>query len=347
MIDYNAAAINRMAIHLVGNRSNEDGVRLSEEEGIPEDEDTLAQLKRYFLSSFNNVQETYHFTHASLLDLNEVYNYCQAIFDDPSDFLEQSKNIARHLYERSQHPRIKPGELAIAVFNNINFEGQDVQAIGIFKSENPNVFLQFNRTQNGFHVTHLSGVDVEKVEKGVLIYNVEREKGFRLSIIDSQRSGDAQYWKNEFLQVRTSVDSYNQTKEFMSITRQFVTSQFPEDFQVSKTDQIELLNRSMEYFKTHESFNQREFEQEVFHHENVIESFRKFEDTTKKENDLQINDSFDISTNAVKKQARIFKSVLKLDKNFHIYIHGNRDLIEQGVDPDGRKYYKVYYFNEE
>ena len=47
----------------------------------------------------------------------------------------------------------------------------------------------------------------------------------------------------------------------------------------------------------------------------------------------------------VKKQARAFKSVIKLDKNFHIYIHGDRDLIEQGEDERG-KFYKVYYNKE-
>jgi hypothetical protein len=45
------------------------------------------------------------------------------------------------------------------------------------------------------------------------------------------------------------------------------------------------------------------------------------------------------------KQARSFKSVIKLDKNFHIYIHGDRNLIEQGEDNKG-KYYKVYYQEE-
>jgi hypothetical protein len=62
---------------------------------------------------------------------------------------------------------------------------------------------------------------------------------------------------------------------------------------------------------------------------------------------MPIADSFDISGAAVKKQARVYKSVLKLDKNFHIYIHGNKDLIEKGFD-DGRdmNYYKVYFREE-
>jgi hypothetical protein len=35
-----------------------------------------------------------------------------------------------------------------------------------------------------------------------------------------------------------------------------------------------------------------------------------------------------------------------LGENFDIYIHGNKEMIEKGVDDDGRKYYKIYY-NEE
>ena len=39
--------------------------------------------------------------------------------------------------------------------------------------------------------------------------------------------------------------------------------------------------------------------------------------------------------------------MLKLDKNFHIYIHGDKDLIEKGYDQTtGKKYYKIYYDEE-
>ena len=44
-----------------------------------------------------------------------------------------------------------------------------------------------------------------------------------------------------------------------------------------------------------------------------------------------IEDEFDIHLSAVKKQQRVFKSILKLDKNFHVYIHGRKDLIEKEV----------------
>jgi len=80
--------------------------------------------------------------------------------------------------------------------------------------------------------------------------------------------------------------------------------------------------------------------------DHVIESFRKYDQDYRDQNNIEIDDHFTISSHAVKKQARIFKSVLKLDKNFHIYIHGDKDLIERGVDEDGRKYYKLYYKEE-
>ena len=50
--------------------------------------------------------------------------------------------------------------------------------------------------------------------------------------------------------------------------------------------------------------------------------------------------------NVVKKQKKKFKSIIKLDKNFHIYIQGSNVTMEKGVDKDGRKFYKFYYQDE-
>lgn len=141
-------------------------------------------------------------------------------------------------------------------------------------------------------------------------------------------------------------DEYHQTKEFLNIAKNFVTKELSDNLDVSKTDKIDLLNRSVEYFKKRETFDKNEFEQEVFQNNDLIDSFRRFDETFRKDNEIDLSDNFEISSQAVKKQARVFKSVLKLDKNFDIYIHGNRDLIERGVEKDGRKYYKIYYQEE-
>jgi len=343
MIDFNAVQLRQLSVHQVGNRSKADGVRLSVEPVVLDNQDTINYLRQYFLSSFNTAVEVFQFSHASMLDLNEVFTFCGKIFNDESCFHDQSMAIARHLYERSAHPKINNGELSVCLMEDLNFRGVDHRAIGIFKAETRDVFLQFNRRYDKFDIDHQEGVPVTKLEKGCLVIETDQETGYQLLIIDANRSGDAAYWKNEFLQVRPCADSYQFTRNLLTLTKDFVTQQVPEEFQTTRTDQIDLLNRSVEYFKTHETFNKSEFEQEVFHHEHMIESFRRFDQSITRDDNFQVEDNFQISAQAVKKQARVFKSVLKLDKNFHIYIHGNRELIEHGVDERGRKFYKIFY----
>jgi hypothetical protein len=105
------------------------------------------------------------------------------------------------------------------------------------------------------------------------------------------------------------------------------------------------LNKSVKFFKENDNFDIEEFTNEVMEYSDVIEKFNQFKSHYQEEHELEIADHFTISESAVKKQSRILKSVIKLDKNFHIYIHGDRNLIEQGEDTKG-KFYKVYYQEE-
>ena len=59
-------------------------------------------------------------------------------------------------------------------------------------------------------------------------------------------------------------------------------------------------------------------------------------------------EQFSISESAVKKSSRSMKSVIKLDKNFHIYVHGGEGLIKKGYDPEtGMAFYQLYFKEEE
>jgi hypothetical protein len=138
----------------------------------------------------------------------------------------------------------------------------------------------------------------------------------------------------------------NSTRHVLEMTRTFITEQLPQDQPLERADQIDLLNRSVQYFKANTEFNKEAFAQEVFQEEAMVESFERYGQQFKNDRGVQFNDIFEISAPAVRKQARVFKSVLKLDKNFHIYIHGDRDKIEHGVDEKGRKFYKIYYEQE-
>jgi len=165
-------------------------------------------------------------------------------------------------------------------------------------------------------------------------------------VVDNTNKGaEAQYWIDDFLHVKQRKDEYYNTQNVLSLCKHFVTQELPRQYDVSKADQVDLLNKSVKFFKENESFDMKEFSNEVIENPEIIESFKRFKDSYQREQDIDIIDNFSISESAVKKQARVFKSVIKLDKNFHIYIHGNRELIEQGSDEKG-KYYKVYYKEE-
>ena len=174
-----------------------------------------------------------------------------------------------------------------------------------------------------------------------------KDDGYRVCIIDNlNKSNEVQYWKVEFLKIRPLKNEYHQTKDFLSIAKNYVTKQLTEEFDINKSEQIDILNRSLDYFKSNDNFDKNDFENQVFQEPKVIESFRKYDTNYRQNHEIDLEDSFEISAQAVKKQSRIFKSILKLDKNFHVYIHGNRELIEQGVESDGRKFYKIYFEEE-
>jgi hypothetical protein len=342
-LDFTEIELRQLVTHHIGNKLRDEKYFLSSEYTIIEDE-TKVFLLKYFISSLK-AEEFYSFTHSVKLELNSIFSIIENIFSSPRKFIPNSQSIAKLLYEQSMHPKIKKGELNIAYFSNVTLDDEVIDAIGIFKSETNVPFLKIKSEKTKFNINHEFGFEVKGMDKGCIVFNTDKQNGYKILIADN-KSGETQYWKDDFLKVRPCSDDYHQTKDFMNITNDFVTNQLSEEFEVSKADKIDLLNRSVDYFKRHDDFDKKHFEKEVFQDSDIIKSFRKFDSAFREENDIDLNDNFEISQQAVKKQAKAFKSVLKLDKNFHIYIHGDKEMIEQGVERDGRKYYKIYYKNE-
>lgn len=336
--------IKELCLHHIGNKAVDEGIVLSNE-SLSIDEPSYRNLLTYSFSSFKN-EELYCFYNEVGYEYNEVMGCVTEIFNDPSLLFEFSKILARLLYSKSDHPNIKSGDFLVIYFCDCEIDGYITDAIGLFKSENLSQYISLNCTTESANITSKSGLDVKHVDKAALIFNVERDSGYSIAVIDNtNKKSDAKYWVEDFLGVKPRLDKYFQTQNFMSVCKSFVTKQLPSEFEVSKADQADMLNRSVQYFKENDEFSIQDFAETVLEHPEVIESFQSYKERYQAERDIEIEDSFAISNDAVKKQARSFKSVIKLDKNFHIYVHGNRNLIEQGEDEKGR-YYKVYYHEE-
>lgn len=343
MIYCENSCLEAMALHHVGNRTYDDGVNKSECL-LNLDEGLRKVLVQYFIGAFKT-EGLYRFDHHSGLDYNFVYRQVSDIFDNPDDLLRHSYQLADQLYETSDHNKIKSGEFYVVYFSELELDGQRADAVGLFKSENKEIFLQVIRQGYANVLRYDEGVDVRKLDKGCIILNVKKDDGYVVAVVDNTNKSDAKYWVEDFLGVMPRQDKYFQTQNFMSVCKSFVTKQLPEEFEISKADQVELLNRSVQYFKENDEFSMQDFSSSVLEQPEVIESFNSYKERYQSEREITLEDSFSISGEAVKKQSRSFKSVIKLDKNFHIYVHGDRRMIEQGEDEKGR-YYKVYY-NEE
>ncbi|HEX8316449.1 MAG TPA: nucleoid-associated protein [Flavisolibacter sp.] len=338
--------LQKLIIHYTGNKNNADPIHLSQN-ALEVDDETSEVLGDSFLSRFKNNHEYYSFSHPSSLQYNEVYNYCLNVFNDAEAFEEASKSIATHLYNQSLHPKVKGGELYIVYFDAVPVESRMCKAIGLFKTENKSFFLDTAQKKNGIELNLKEGVEITKIDKGCSIINQKEEEGFDVLIFDNQNRGEeAQYWKEKFLALSPQKNEFHNTQHFLNLTKQFITGPLETEHHISKNEQVELLHKSIDYFKSNESFDIEDFQAKVFMQDERIDAFRNFGSHYIQNNDFDLAAQFDISPEAVKKQSRIFKSVIKLDKNFHIYVHGRTDLMEKGVDLDGRKYYKIYYQDE-
>ncbi|GHT07597.1 hypothetical protein AGMMS49525_16760 [Bacteroidia bacterium] len=340
MIDTINCNIDKIALHKVGNKLENENVHFSRSLLFIEDTITRILLLNFFTIPFKS-SEYFNFYHNIDINMNEVFVCVSKIFDNPNILLEQSVNLAKHLYEQSTHPKIKGGEFYTVYFKDCIIDGETVDAVGLFKSENKDTFLKIFPKGDGFEIESEKGININKLDKGCLIFNTERESGYIVAVVDNTNKGvEAQYWIDDFLHVRQRKDEYYNTQNIVSLTKNFV-----QNSNLSKADQSDLLNKAVTFLKEKDNFDIAEFAHEVIGQPEVIEKFNQYKSAYAKEYEIEIADSFTISDSAVKKQARVLKNVIKLDKNFDIHIHGNRDLIEQGKDARG-KFYKIYYKEE-
>lgn len=336
--------LSKIIVHKVGNKINQEFLILSQEELKLED-DMKELLQDFFLKNFKS-EEQFRFYSDSYLVNNPVYSSVSEIFEYKNKFVWESENLAKHLYEITENPRVQSGELFIVYFEGEeNADGNKIDSIGIFKTENKNPFLKIFPQNETFEIEKDYGIGLSKLDKGALIYNTGKETGYAVSVIDNNKNGDIYYWFEDFLKVKQRDDEYFHTQETLAVYKDFITRQLPTEFEVSKADQADFLNKSINFFKEKEKFDFEEFTNEVLEDKNVIESFSNFKSDYENDMQVSISEDFAISEAAVKKQSRGFKSVIKLDKNFHIYVHGDRKMIETGQDEKG-KYYRLYFEEE-
>ncbi len=347
MVDLSEAKLAALAVHKVGNKLHNEGF-IASPTLFDLNEEIGPILEDYFLSPFKKHDYFWQFTHETDLSLNEVYTYSTAIFDSKrAGLLAHSVSILKHLYAQSTHPNIKPGELYVALFTGCFIDEVMMDAVGIFKSENKDVYLRPDATEEAVSLTHEQGINVKKLDKGALIFNTFGDDGYSLFIHDTN-SQEAQYWMDDFMHVQRIQDDSFHTEGYINLCADFVEEVYATE---PKKEQVIFMNNSLSYFSQAKEFDPEEFEMTVLPlQEGYKELFKNYREKYEETHELSGEEGFVVSRQAVREARRRFKDRIKLDTGIEIRIpsKADTDYIERGFDEKLQMgYYKVYFHKEE
>src|SRR5690606_33291817 len=131
------------------------------------------------------------------------------------------------------------------------------------------------------------GIHTDKMDKGCIIYNTAN--GMILSAIDkTNRKNEAQYWKDKFLKIIATADEYHHTADYLAATKEFITKQIPEEYEVTKAQQVDYLNKSITFFKNNHDFDEEAFANEVFQDKELINSFTGYKKQYEQQHETQL-----------------------------------------------------------
>ena len=349
MINLFSTHIASLSIHRVGNKSRNEDIFLSSEPYKLEDELTPL-MKEFFLKPFREKEENYFkFSHEADLEFHELHKMASTIFDNPDNAHQVSRNIASHLYNQSEHPHIKSGEVYVAYLENVQLDNEKMDAIGIFKSELKQDFLQFSETETQLKALLKQGVSLNKLDKGCIIFNSNKDDGYKILSVDSNRY-DTKYWLESFLGVEALADDNFYTKKYLKFCQDFAKDVvFPAE---DKKEEVMFMNRAVNHFAKNDNFEETAFMNDVIDNPDLIPEFRHYK--TEKAPKYSIEDltSFPIANTAVSAARKKIKNVINLDTNIQIRMdfinpESAEKYVEKGWDEEKQMYYYLVYFNKE
>ncbi len=349
MINLFNAHIENLSIHRVGNKSRNEALFLSENPYGLNDE-IVPLLKEYFFKSFREKEENYfQFAHEVDLEYNEMYQMATEVFTNPGELHNISKKITTHLYEQSNHPHIKNGEVYVTYFTNINIDNNIVDAVGVFKSEIKTDFLQFEEKASNLEMILQQGINLSRLDKGCLIINYKKEEGYKILSIDNNRY-DARYWLEHFLAVDAFQDENFITKKYLKFCQDFAKDVvFPAE---DKKEEVMFMNRSVNYFAKNDDFEESNFLNEVLSNPELIPEFKNYKVDKGEKYSIEDVTSFPIANAAVTDARKKIKNVINLDTNIQIKMdfinpESAEKYVEKGWDEEKQMYYYLVYFNKE
>ena len=345
MIDISGIKIRELFIHRVGNLLRNEGTVLAET-GQKLSIGDLAPLIK-FLFGHSDRLNSFEFTHSVNVELNAVAVVAAASTNKSLSLKDASQQIATHLYSVSDHPRVKPGNLFVGIFEGIVFQKKPRTALGIFKSDAMSPFIKVEVAKGKTTLNVDQGAAISSLDKVALVFLPEKGGPFPV-LAACARGEDAVFWNERFLQVAPINSAKSKTKAYLDACREFAVK---EDSQFSSTGRALFLNRSLQFFEEAEKFDGKAFAN-VFSNSAQEREFNRFMEVRDFGLKTGQNEAFSIERAVVRKQRVKFERNIRLDSNIEIRLRFSdqsemAERVEHGFDEVKRlPFCKLYYSKE-
>lgn len=212
-LDCSVAEVEKVIVHQVGNKFRDEGILISEAEA-----ERNPNLDRLLIANFLfpvlNYGDEHILMHESKIELNVIKHHISAIFSDNQNFYNSSIAILKHLYSCSTHPNIMRGDFIEVLFKKLIYKDEEVDAVGLFKIENKNDYLDVKKRYGVFDLIKREGISIDSIQKGAIILSAEDT----VFIIDNLGK-KTKYWFDSFLKVVPKITQDKKEKILDEITK--------------------------------------------------------------------------------------------------------------------------------
>ncbi len=305
-------------------------------------------LTHCFLKPFRTLEE-HRFFHEQSLGENQVYQWARTVFRQPERLLETSASLARRLFEKSDHPNIKPGDLCVSLVEGLMVHGRDCQGLCVVKCENTVPFLEISVRDGDLRLLTHEGIYPDKIDKGCLIFNEREEEGFSVLVFD-KGGADPLFWNRQFLGLTPRTNEDFLTKRYSELCLEFAKRGLPPS--TPQESRYQLANRAVNYLVGADEFDRDAFERTTFREPNMIDQFQTFKTNYESDHGFRLDEGFTVSKDIARKAKQRLKGTLRLDTGVEIrfrsdFIDQSESLCEQGFDEErGMRFVKILYHEE-
>ena len=214
--------------------------------------------------------------------------------------------------------------------------------VNMVKIETKKEFIETTINPQGeLQINIKKGFSANKIDKACLVIFTEYSP--KVFIIDNSK--DTKFWKDDFLGVIPSNNSYNNSHNIIEVFTDFIVNKLGKENQVPKSEQVNLINKCNEVLLNAEEANVNEISKLVFQDKEYEQLFLTYKAEYEARTGNSIANQFEIDKKAISinKTSRC----IKLDDTAELHLYKTGNFIERGFDEfKNMYYYKLYFLKE-